>query len=197
MVELNPLNQQANVVKVNAASFAAKYRSKVECYSFMTVKVRAYLPSYETITLYFLRDLMSGKSKCKQPLFRNCLLADIKCDDIKVIFCPQYEGLSIKAMLQESAKYPQIAYYLPEAKELDKLPRQWVANVIYTIEGEPFAAWVEQQIARRNSKIVLNNNKEISMDADVYAAFMSSEQISSKCCCHLKQTLTNTCCCLA
>lgn len=90
-----------------------------------------------------------------------------------------------------------MVYYLPEAKELDKLPRQWVANVIYTVAGEPFAAWVEEQIARRNSKIVLNNNKEISMDADVYAAFMSSGQISSKCSYQLKQTSSNTCCCLA
>ena len=72
----------------------------------MTVKVRAYLPAFETITLYFLRDLMSGKSKCKQLLSRNRLRIDIKCDDIRVIFCPQYEGISIKAMLQEAAKYP-------------------------------------------------------------------------------------------
>ncbi len=65
MVDVNINNYQDNVVKVNAASFAAKYRSKTECYSFMTVKAKAYLPSYETITLYFLRDLMAGKTKCK------------------------------------------------------------------------------------------------------------------------------------
>ncbi len=92
-----------------------------------------------------------------------------------MIYCPQYEGINIKTMLQESAKYPQVAYYLPEAKELDKLPRQWLANLIFTIAGEPFATWVDDQIKRRNSKIVLNDNKEIAMDADVYAAFMSSE----------------------
>ena len=53
-------------VHVNAAEFAAKYRSKPECYSFLTVKVKAYLPSAETITLYFIRDIISGKCKCKQ-----------------------------------------------------------------------------------------------------------------------------------
>ena len=33
-----------------------------------------------------------------------------------------------------------------EPKELDKLPRQYIANVIYTLIGEPFNVWVEQQI---------------------------------------------------
>jgi len=55
-------------VQVNAALVAAKYRSKPECYSFLTVKVKAYLPSHETVTVYFLRDLISGKAKCKTEL---------------------------------------------------------------------------------------------------------------------------------
>ena len=33
-----------------------------------------------------------------------------------------------------------------EPKEIDKIPRQYIANVIYTIVGAPFNAWVEQQI---------------------------------------------------
>ncbi len=67
--------EQRAQVRVNAAEFAAKYRSKPECYSFLTVKVKAYLPSVDTVTLYFLRDLISGKSKCKLScLFRYSLL---------------------------------------------------------------------------------------------------------------------------
>ena len=42
---------------------------------------------------------------------------------MKQIYCPQYEGLSIKTMQQEAVKYPQVAYYLPDAKELPKVPR--------------------------------------------------------------------------
>ncbi len=52
MVELR------DTMQVNAALVAAKYRSKSECYSFLTVKVKAYLPSCDTVTTYFLRDLI-------------------------------------------------------------------------------------------------------------------------------------------
>ena len=87
---------------LNAASFAAKYRNKKEIYYFMTVNVKAYLPGYETVTIYFLKgkcallddllftDLMSGKKKY------------IKNDEIKNIYCPQYEGLSVEKMMEKA-----------------------------------------------------------------------------------------------
>ena len=75
-------------VRVNAAEFAAKYRSKPECYSFLTVKVKAYLPSVDTVTLYFLRDIISGKSKCKLSCFlfdslQLFVLVVVKCSEVK------------------------------------------------------------------------------------------------------------------
>jgi len=51
------------------------------------------------------------------------LLKVVKCSEVKQIYCPQYEGLSIKTMQLEAAKYPEVAYYLPDAKELPKVPR--------------------------------------------------------------------------
>ena len=91
--------EQRETVQVNAALVAAKYRSKPECYSFLTVKVKAYLPSHETVTLYFLRDLISGTAKCKYlSLLVTLFRADVRCDQVKQIYCPQYEGLSVKSM---------------------------------------------------------------------------------------------------
>jgi hypothetical protein len=82
-------------------------------------------------------------------------------------------------MQEEAVKYPQVAYYLPDAKELAKVPRQWLANVFYSVAGKPFADWVDAQIEMRNSKIVASDNKFISMDAEIYAAFQASGQVSS------------------
>ena len=59
--------EQRAPVRVNSQLVAAKYRSKPECYSFLTVNCKAYLPSNETVTIYFLRDLIEGKTKCKTP----------------------------------------------------------------------------------------------------------------------------------
>ena len=31
----------------------------------MTVDVKAYLPAMQTVTIYFLKDLITGKKRCK------------------------------------------------------------------------------------------------------------------------------------
>ena len=46
--------------QVTATAFAAKYKSKREIFNFLTIDVKAYLPSYDTISIYFLKDLVSG-----------------------------------------------------------------------------------------------------------------------------------------
>ena len=51
--------------QVTATAFASKYKSKREVFNFLTMDVKAYLPSYETVSIYFLKDLVSGKKKSK------------------------------------------------------------------------------------------------------------------------------------
>ena len=51
---------QVPQVGVSAASFGAKFRSKRECYNFLTVECKFYLPAYDTLTIYFLKDLITG-----------------------------------------------------------------------------------------------------------------------------------------
>ena len=70
---------------------------------------------------------------------------------------------------------------MPDAKDLPKVPRQWLANVIYSVAGQPFADWVDEVIASRNSKIAANDKKHILMDPEVFAAFEASNQVSSTC----------------
>ena len=50
-----------------AASFAAKFASKKECFNFLSVEVGAYLCSHDQLTIYFLRQLISGQKKRKRP----------------------------------------------------------------------------------------------------------------------------------
>ena len=69
---------------------------------------------------------------------------------------------------------------MPDAKDLAKVPRQWLANVIFSVAGEPFSTWVDEVITARNTKISSSENKHVIMDAEVYAAFQASAQVSSK-----------------
>ena len=79
---------------VNAADWAAKFASKVEAYRFVASEVGAFLDSYETMTIWHIRDLCSGK--------RRMILAK----DAKHYFVPHYEDLSKEEILSFAAKYP-------------------------------------------------------------------------------------------
>ena len=74
----------------------------------------------------------------------------IKCDNVKVIDVPQFEGLSIREIFDFSINSVEVQNCLPPSKEILKLSRAYLSNVIYTIMGEPFQQWVKQQVNRRN-----------------------------------------------
>ena len=50
-------------LKISSKDFAAKYNSKRETYNFLACDVGAYLPPYDNVTIYFLKELMCGKKK--------------------------------------------------------------------------------------------------------------------------------------
>ena len=61
---------------------------------------------------------------------------------------------------------------------MEKLPRAYIANVIFTIVGARFKQWVDEVIATRNKKIVEEQNLAIDMDPEIYAAFQASQHVS-------------------
>ncbi len=101
-------------------------------YRFLSTECRAYLPSYETVTVWHLRDLAMGTKKM------------IKCEDVRVIDVPQFEGLAIKDIFGFASNSVEVEMALPPAKEIGKLCRGYLANVVYTVMGEPFRQWVQQ-----------------------------------------------------
>jgi len=60
--------------QITAMSFASKYKSKREVYNFLTVDCHAYLPSYDNLTIYFLKDLVSGAKKSKFQIMLRFLI---------------------------------------------------------------------------------------------------------------------------
>ena len=75
-------------------------------------------------------------------------------------------------MLFHAKNFAQVARALPlEPREVEKLPRSYLANVIYTIIGDRFRIWVDEKISERNQKIMQTQNLAINMDPEIYAAF--------------------------
>ena len=58
----NQIGQQPTV-QISAKEFQSKYRSKREIYNFLAADVGIYLPPYDNVTIYFLKELMMGKKK--------------------------------------------------------------------------------------------------------------------------------------
>ena len=73
---MQPINQAMQPKQqVTAASFAAKFGSKKECFNFLSVEVGAYLCHHETLNIYFLKELLSGAKKCKSTQATSHLTA--------------------------------------------------------------------------------------------------------------------------
>ena len=93
---------------------------------------------------------------------------------------PQYEGLSIERILEKGQEHPEVVNYLPDERDIERLPRSFIVNVTYTLMGEKFKSWVLEVIVERNNRIAENRKLIIELDPAVAAAFRDSVNISSK-----------------
>ena len=41
-------------------------------------------------------------------------------------------------------QYPETYAYYPVKQEIRKLPKQWIANVAYSVLGDDFSDWVKE-----------------------------------------------------
>ena len=48
---------------------------------------------------------------------------DIKAHSIKTLHAPLYKGLSIEGFLEEGAKDPRVMDYLPDERDMPRMPR--------------------------------------------------------------------------
>ena len=100
-----------------------------------------------------MRDLCAGRRR------------RIQGKDVKHLNVPQYDGLNIKEMLAFGNNFDHVREALPtEEKEVLKLPRQYIINVIYTIVGPPFGNWVNNRVNARHQKVTDDRNMNIELD---------------------------------
>lgn len=80
----------------------------------MTQDVKAYCPPKDTVTTLHLRDMAMGRKRF------------INCDNIKHLFVPHYESLSLEKIIEfVQGSAPAILNdYFPITREMKKFPRQ-------------------------------------------------------------------------
>ena len=96
-------------MQVPSVVFKAKYQSKREVYRFLTNDCGIYLSSYETMTVWHMRDLVANK---RRP---------IRSDQVKTIIIPQFEGLAVEDLLTYAMQYPEVMRALPLEKLIPSL----------------------------------------------------------------------------
>ena len=153
---------------MDSKAFGAKFTSKRECYRFLTHDCGAYLAAYQSMTIWHLRDVISGDRTL------------IKETAVKEITVPFFEGLTIETFLKYASDKPAVMRALPALeRERIALPRSYIAKVIYTIAGEPFKNWVDRIVNRRHEERRLDSST-IKMDPEIAAIFNQSTATSGK-----------------
>lgn len=113
-----------------------------------------------------MKDLISGVKKF------------VKANSLCHLYVPQYETLSLKEIFGFMQANEGCMSYFPIMKEMVKLPKQFIVNVIYTTIGDKFSNWVKERVEARNAKVVKDKNMLIEMDPDIAAAFNNSNAVS-------------------
>ena len=127
---------------------------------------------------------MSGTktSKCiSRPFSYGQLNIEIKSKEARHISVPYYDTLTIKTILAFLDDGREKVYdYLPDLQELDKVSREWICNVCYTVLQDEFGDQVNTQVRNRNEEVIEKGELNIEMDAEVFAAFQASTSVSRK-----------------
>ena len=126
-----------------------------------------YLPAYKCTNVYWIKDIMRGKKKA------------IKTSEVKYLYAPQYDSLSISKLLDFAAAYQAIEDYLPEARDIPMLPRQWILNVCFTIIGADFGDLVRGQVDNRHSKLAERQDMNVEVDPAILAVIRTSSAVST------------------
>ena len=101
--------------------------------------------------------------------------------DAKHISVPHYEKLTLETIKDFCREHPnEIDQYLPDKRELFKVSRQWICNVIATVLGDTFTDWVREIIEERNEEVTEKKGLEIELDEDIYKAFQASTAVSCR-----------------
>ena len=59
-----------------------------ECYTFLAGECEVYLPPYDNVTIYFLKDILARRK------------AYVHNDKVKTVHVPQYKNLSVEKVLE-------------------------------------------------------------------------------------------------
>ena len=101
-----PVTQRIPVKEIHS-----KYSTKYELYRFLASRNNVYLPHHRHVTIYFLKEILSGRKMRKLLLQIMTFLpvfVDIDGQDVKTLNVPYYETLTLAKMWEFAAAHPEV-----------------------------------------------------------------------------------------
>jgi hypothetical protein len=72
-------------------------------------------------------------------------------EEVKTSHVPYYKSLTVETMLDFSTQYEAVLLYLPHEREIYRLPRQFIIDILSTVVGSPFQKWVDEKVQTRHN----------------------------------------------
>lgn len=87
-MDSNMVQNQSKKVNMLSSTWAAKASTKYETYLVLQTEVMAYLPRVEHVTIYFLKDIIGSRKKCKFDEILFIFDLDIKQNQVRYLYVP-------------------------------------------------------------------------------------------------------------
>ena len=76
---------------------------------------------------------------------------------------PQIEGLTVEDMLELAKTSPIALKHIPDERDWDSLSRQWLANILYTVEKAQFERCIKDAVKKRKERLEEKHNLNVEM----------------------------------
>ena len=145
---------------------SSKCRSKIELYNLLARDGGIYLQPAQDCAQSFLRSLILGEKKY------------LKWENVKVTKVPQCKGLRVKEILSFAQGISDIDEYWPEYDYSKEPNRDWLWNLINSLNHKKFQKFIDIKTEERRKSIIQSQNMQITVKKEFIDIFKTSKAVS-------------------
>ena len=82
----------------------------------------------------------------------------MKRESVKVASVPHIEGLTIKDFMEYAKNKPTMLKHLPDERDWVHMDRQWICDVLYTLDTDGIQSLINRQMKARKDKLEHNRD---------------------------------------
>ena len=104
----------------------------------------------------------------------------LRRNEVKVSAVPQIEGLTVQDFLQYAKKNQAFLKYLPDERDWVHLDRQWICDVMYTLDPDGVQNMINNALTNRKEKLERSRDLVVEMRPEFADALNKCLNFSSK-----------------